>query len=49
MSNSHIENFVNAVINKISIIVEIHNTSSSAHSSLFDDMILFGRENDEEW
>ena len=37
MSNSHIENFVNAVTNKISEVVNNHNSSSNAHSSLLSE------------
>lgn len=39
MSNSHIENFVNAVTNKISAVVNNHNSSSNAHSSLLSDYL----------
>lgn len=35
MPNSHITNFVNAVVNKASTLINSHNNSDDAHSSLF--------------
>ena len=42
MTNSHINNFVNAVVNKISALISSHDSSSSAHSTLFAGYVAKG-------